>query len=214
MKQSIESVAKKCSSFKSTGKPWRPRKISFTKILAEFNHILQVDFLYIAELDNKPILHFVDMATSFSITFILPSLEHEDFSKAIETVRCNIHGSPHTLNYYFGFSSTNLDDSLKYLDINGAPCPARRHSKTGVVENNNGILRTLAQRILADANSSKKHGVSSSFMKISSHAQYIHPHFWTSATTDHYLNHFGALGKSFQTITAKNSEGNKSKRTS
>lgn len=77
-------------------------------MLPNLNHVEQFDFLYISELDNKPILHLVHLSTSFSATALFPSREHEDISKAIETVWANVHGPPHALKYDHEFSSTKL----------------------------------------------------------------------------------------------------------
>ena len=48
------------------------RKISFTKILSEFNDHKQLDFMYGMELGNAPVLHMIDVATGFSVTKIIP----------------------------------------------------------------------------------------------------------------------------------------------
>lgn len=57
----IESVVKKFKSCKTTGKTLRPRKISFSAILAELNDIVHVEFMHEDELENKQIRHLVDI---------------------------------------------------------------------------------------------------------------------------------------------------------
>ena len=94
LSQSLELVAQKYTSCKRSGRPLHARKVSFTRVLSEFNDHVQVDFLFIRELQNLPILHMVDVGTRFSATSLMSSRDIEDASRMIKTRWFDVHGPP------------------------------------------------------------------------------------------------------------------------
>jgi len=74
LSKAVESAFSKCTACKATGRPVHSSKVSFSRILAEFNDHLQVDFLFVRELGNTPILHMIDRATAFSATALMFSV--------------------------------------------------------------------------------------------------------------------------------------------
>ena len=93
LRQALDTVVTKCTSCKSTGRPLISRKISSSKILASFNTHVQIDFMFIVELCNKPILHLINVHTGFSVTALLDSREMELATQEFKAQWCNVHGA-------------------------------------------------------------------------------------------------------------------------
>lgn len=59
--QALELVVQKCTSRKRSGRPPHSSKFSFARVLSGFNDHLQVDFLFISELQSLLILYIEDV---------------------------------------------------------------------------------------------------------------------------------------------------------
>ena len=95
LSQTLDLVVCKCTSCKRSGIPIHARKVSFTRVLSDFNKHLQVDFLLIRELQNLPIHHMVDVGTGLSAaTSPMSSRDMEDASKMIKTKWFDVNGPP------------------------------------------------------------------------------------------------------------------------
>lgn len=94
-RQSLRAVVAKCTTCKSTGRPLRSRKLSFSKLLDSFNKHVQLDHMFITELSDQPILHMVDMSTSFSVPVFTMTTDFSGAAQAFEDHWCNIHGPGH-----------------------------------------------------------------------------------------------------------------------
>lgn len=77
MEEALKGAFEKRSSCTSTGLPLQSRTISFSRIIAEFNDNLQVDFLFVIETSDFPILHTVDSDIGYSETSAIPSRQRE-----------------------------------------------------------------------------------------------------------------------------------------
>ena len=92
--QALELVAQNCTACKRSGRTLHAVKVSFTRVLSDFNDHVKVDFLFIRELQNLPILHMADVGTGFSVTSLMSSRCMEDASRMIKTKWIDVHG-PH-----------------------------------------------------------------------------------------------------------------------
>jgi len=148
LSQALESAFSKCTSCKATGRPVHSRKVSFSRILAEFNDHLQVDFLFVRELGNTLILHMIDRATAFSATALMFSRDMDDVASMIEMKWIDDNGTPRELSGDPEFSNEAIRKLCSDHHIAYQPRPARRHNKLGSVEAVNASIRLFVQRIL------------------------------------------------------------------
>jgi len=148
--QALEAVFDKCTSCKSTGRPVHSRKVSFSRVLAAFNDHLQVDYLFIRELGNLPILHLTDVGTGFSVTVLMISRDMQDASQMISTRWFDVHGPPKHLSGDPEFNNETIHALCSTYDVLYDARPARRHNKIGSVESANAAIRLFVQRLLKD----------------------------------------------------------------
>jgi len=151
LRQALKSAFDKCTSCKSTGRPVDSRKISFGRIKVNFNSHVQVDFFFVSELGNEPILHMTDVHTGFSVTSLQPTREMDIAAKAFELKWINNHGAPEVVSGDVEFLNSKFSSSLRYFHIMFEARPARRHNKLGVVERKNAVVRLIVQRFSKDA---------------------------------------------------------------
>lgn len=155
LSHSIRDVTRKCQSCAGTGRPRRSKKVSLSRVLDTFNSHIQIDFFFVPELTNLPILHIIDVSTSYSECVLLPTREIPDVISALKRRWFHIHGAPSNLSGDIEFTrSSDFTNFLKYFFVNLAPRPARRHNKNGSVEAKHGIIRRLLLRFLKDASAS------------------------------------------------------------
>lgn len=150
MKEKLQEAFEKCTSCRETGRPTNSRKISFSRILSEFNYTVQVDYFFTTELSKTPILHVVSVSTGYSAPKLALSREMDKAMEALEEIWINLHGPPSFLSTDVEFLN-KFAEELKYFGIMFKAHPARRHNKLGVVERKNSVVRLLFQRLLKDA---------------------------------------------------------------
>ena len=75
--EALKRVVKNCPSCKGTGRPLQKKFISLRKVLSSFSSHAQLDFFYITELHNAPVLHLVEFHTGFSATAAVNSRDIE-----------------------------------------------------------------------------------------------------------------------------------------
>jgi len=159
--QALQLSIKKCTSCGTTGRPHNMKKVSFDRLLREFNEHVQVDFFYIVEISKNPILHARDKASGFSATIIVPSRDMIVATKAYRKIWVNIYGPPATVSADPEFNNRTFRDDLSVDKTTFEPRAARRHNKTGSVESRHGPLRIMAQRLKKDAEYlHSSHGIS------------------------------------------------------
>lgn len=149
IKDELQEAYQNCTSCQQTGRPVNSRKISFSRILSEFNDTVQIDFFFVSELSKSPILHFVDVSTAFSAAQLMDSREMDNAVRSFESQWINIHGAPTHVSADVEFLN-KFAKQLHYFGIKFKPTPARRHNKLGVVERKNSVVRLLIQRLVKD----------------------------------------------------------------
>ena len=92
--QAQKSASDKRTSCKPTGRPLNSKKVLCSKILSEFKKHRQLDFMFVKEFENAPILYMLDVATRFSVTRMLLRREVECITQACAIYWVNIRGSP------------------------------------------------------------------------------------------------------------------------
>ena len=73
-----------------------------------FNSQLQLDFFYLTEMGNAPVLHLFDVLTGFSATAHVLTRDIDITARAIEKIWANIHGASANLSGYPEFISQNF----------------------------------------------------------------------------------------------------------
>ena len=117
LKQALERVIHKCTSCSQTGRPLNSRKVSFGKILAQFNEHVQLDFFWIDELGSLPIFHMVDKHTGFSVTVLSNSRDMEEISKLFELRWINTYGPPAVVSGDQEFFNSKFTNTLRYFGV-------------------------------------------------------------------------------------------------
>lgn len=148
--QALKSVIDKCSTCRSTGRPLKSRKVSFGKILSSFSLNVQVDFLFISEMENDPTLHIVDVHAAYSVTVLMESRDMNAVAHEFDDDWCQVHGLPSRVSGGQEFNNNIFKKFFDYYRIEFQDRSARRQSKLGVVERKNAI-RLYSQLILKDA---------------------------------------------------------------
>ena len=141
-----------------TGRPVGSRKVSFSRILAGFNHHVQVDFLFIRELGNLPFLNMTDVATGFSVTALMNSREMNETARMITLKWFDVHGRPEKLSGDPEFNNEPINLLCAQHKVQFEARPARRHNKIGSVESGNDTIRLFVQRLLRDEKHSRSTG--------------------------------------------------------
>ena len=150
LSQALDLVVHKCTSCKRSGRPIHARKVSFTRVLSDFNEHLQVDFLFIRELQNLPILNMVDVETGISATSLMSSRDMEDASRMIKTKWFDVNGPPGMLSGDLELDNPVIRGLCTAAQVKYAARPARRHNKIGSVESANATFKLFVQHLLMD----------------------------------------------------------------
>ena len=150
LRQALKTAPEKCVSCNHTGRPLPSRKISFSRVLLSFNDNVQVDYFFIKEFSNVPILHIVDTATGLSSAEIVSSRDKKLAASSIERCWFNVHGPPLSLAADPEFDSIAFRDFLHRYSCKFEGRPARRHNKMGIVERRNATVRLFVERLLHD----------------------------------------------------------------
>ena len=148
--EALKRAVDRCSSCKGTGRPLQNRSVAIRKVLSTFNTHVQLDFFYVTEMGNAPVLHLVDVSSGFSATALVPSRDIDVAARTIEKIWISIHGAPAKLSGDPEFVNNKFLKLMDRFSISVEPRPARRHQKIGVVERKHSIVRTLTQRIFKD----------------------------------------------------------------
>lgn len=111
---SIRDVTRRCAAWNGTGSPRRARKAFLSRFLSSFSDHVQLD-MFLPELTEYPILHTVDIFSSFSERILLPSSLIPNIISAIDRRWFGIYGSPPIVSGDVEFSrSTQFCDFLNY----------------------------------------------------------------------------------------------------
>lgn len=151
LKRVFYSTFDSCSICKSTGRPHSSRKISFGKILVDFNEHVQVDFFFMQEMENEPVLDMVDIHTGLSQTAVTRTRRIAVAAEAFESLWINQHGAPRLVSGDPEFFNNSFANQLAYFRIKFQPRPSRAHNKIGVVDRKNAIIRHFAQKLFKEA---------------------------------------------------------------
>lgn len=119
--------------------------------MSDFNAHVQLDFFFIVEIDEHPIINKTDTHSAYSETDPLSIREMEQVAKAFEQVWINRHVNPTLVSGDVEFLNKTFKQGLSEFCTKFQAHLARRDNKLGVVETKNGIIRNLALRISSDA---------------------------------------------------------------
>ncbi len=150
LRQPLKLALDKCTSCKASGRPRKFEMTSFDKMLRAFKEHAQVDFLFITELGNAPILHVCDKATSYSETVQMKSRDMYLVANTFVNLWINSHGPPKLVSADRIFESI-FKSILKRNCIMFQERHVRRRSKIGIVETAHISIRLFALRLLKDA---------------------------------------------------------------
>jgi len=151
LRQALKVAADKCISCKTTGRPKNQRKVSFDKLIKGVNEHVQVDYFFITEISERPILHARDKASGFSATRFVTSRDMEIAVTHFRRMWIDVHGPPRTVSGDPEFNNSRFKRALTEEGIKFEARPARRHNKIGVVEARHNSLRLICLRLFKDA---------------------------------------------------------------
>lgn len=143
-----------CPICVTTGRPIDRKKISTSHIHSAFNQDIQADYLYVTIHGKKhKILNIFDTGTKYGERTIASSRTADDMKERFEKMWFYHHGAPSNFSADHEFCRPILRRFLTRHSITIHPRPSRSSNKTGIVERNNGVLRTVIDKMQkADTN--------------------------------------------------------------
>ena len=174
LKKELQDAFANCTSCLQSGRPLNSRKFSLSRVLSSFNDHLQIDFFFIQELGNLPILCMVDVATGYASTVLMSSRDLDQTARFVEVYWFNVYGPPRTISGDPEMHKGPFKELLSRHNCEFAARPARRHNKIGSVEASHRSIRIFVQRLLLDAEYIRNtSGVSFSDFEILSRATFL-----------------------------------------
>lgn len=148
IKEACIKVHQACAICAASGRPANRKKLSTTHINAAFNEEIQADFLYVYIREKKyEVLNIIDLGTKYGERIISQSRTAEKMKETFETKWFYNHGAPRRFSADQEFCRPVLHRFLSKHNILLNPRPSRSSHKTGRVERNNGVLKTVLERL-------------------------------------------------------------------
>lgn len=143
-----DRVQSACPICASTGRPTDRKKISTTHLNSAFNQEVQADYVYITIHGKRhEVLNVIDTGTKYGERIITTSRSAEDMKGQFERIWFYRHGAPSNFSADHEFCRPVLRRFLTRHSIIIHPRPSRSSNKTGIVERNNGVLKTVLDKI-------------------------------------------------------------------
>jgi hypothetical protein len=139
-------AAHSCLSCLCMERPKPCKKSSLSNITRESSNSVQVDIFYLDGVDRRPILHYVDTRTSFSVARLCQNRDLKLLASTFEREWVHVHGPPAEVSGDQEFGHGYFQDMLRRHNIAFREQGERRHNKTGVVERGNSILKDCIKR--------------------------------------------------------------------
>lgn len=148
VKRACETVHNSCAICATSGRPANRKKISTTHVHSAFNNEIQADFLYVSIHGSRhEILNIIDTGTKYGERVITASRSADEMSRQFETQWFYRHGAPKYFSADQEFCRPVLRKFLTKHSITIQPRPSRSSNKTGKVERNNGVFKTVLEKI-------------------------------------------------------------------
>ena len=97
---------------KATGRPHLSPKVSFGRLLLSFIDQVQIEFMFLSEMNNIPILHIINMSKGYSCTVLMGTREMEYIARELGIHWINHHGPPAMIS---GDPKFRADFFIKFL---------------------------------------------------------------------------------------------------
>ena len=144
----IERVVSACDICTKNGRPKPTTKVSLSHVNEDFNEELQINFAYATVKESRLIfMVMTDVGTGYSETAIASDRKQETISTLIETKWICHHGAPKRISADDEYNRSHLISYLRTHDITFCPRPARRHNKTGKVEQRIGTIKAILRKL-------------------------------------------------------------------
>ncbi len=144
------------------------------KLLSTFNDNIQVDFFFVQEIEEDPILHARDKGTEYWETALLLSKDMDFASDAFRRMWIDSHRPPGIVSADPEFNNSTLFGPVELRGTKFESRPARRRNKIGAVESRHNSLRLFVQRLIKDTERFKVlHGIAIPFVSILSKATFL-----------------------------------------
>lgn len=148
VKRACQKVQSACPVCAATGRPKNRKKISTTHIHSAFNQEIQADYLYATIHGTKyEILNMIDTGTRYGERVLTKSRSAAEMKEHFEKQWFYHHGAPVHFSADHEFCRPILQRFLTMHSIHIHPRPSRSSNKTGRIERNNGVLRTVLDRM-------------------------------------------------------------------
>jgi len=89
----------------------------------------------------------IDTGTRYGERILTQNRSVEVMTKHLEDRWINVHGAPNYFSSDPEFQVSRLRKFLRLHEIQLRPRPARRHNKTGIIERNNGVFKSIFYRL-------------------------------------------------------------------
>lgn len=148
-KETLQNIAQFCHHCQIHSPA--PRRFKFTlKDDHEFNFEIVVDVLY---LNNKPVLHVVDSATSFNGARFLKSLSAKDTWETLRILWIDTYQGPSDIVRHdagTNFAAAEFKSEARIMGITCKQIPVEAHHSIGKVEKAHGSLRRAWEILFAE----------------------------------------------------------------
>ena len=124
LKEYLQEAYDKCTSCRQFGRTFNSKKVSFKTVLSNFNELVQIDFCYVKELGNNPILQVVDTSNGFSETRLCDTRYMDEAMVSLEDIWINIPGAPKNISADIEFLNCLLYTSPSPRDQRGSRMPS------------------------------------------------------------------------------------------
>lgn len=115
---SILNISRKRRSCVQMGGPHGSRKVYLSKLFDSLNDKIQIDFIWISELTDQPILNIVDVATPYSECAVVPTREISDVIYSLGRRRFHLHSPPKSISGDVKFQRSS--ESTNFLHYFGS----------------------------------------------------------------------------------------------
>lgn len=148
IKDACDKVYAACAICTASGRPSDRKKISTTHVNAAFNDELQADFMYVNIREKKhEILNMIDVGTRYGERTITESRTAEEVQKKFESCWFYRHGAPNNFSADHELCRPVLQRFLSRHAIKLNPRPSRSSNKVGRIERNNGVFRSVIDKL-------------------------------------------------------------------
>lgn len=151
VEKAINEVVRNCEVCSRSGNPLPNRKVSISNIDKNFNIDVIVDFFYFSHGTpevTRIYFHARCCGVGYSEAAVAPNRNMERAASIFEQIWISRNGAPQSVGADPEFDKAAFKRMLNKNSIRWNPRPARRHSKVGIVERKNRVIKSIMERLV------------------------------------------------------------------